>query len=128
MTLQYQLAEGENQQLLTLRYLFPLTNSLKLGFFAADSKIDLRQEFEEENLNARGKSKFFSLFARQELINKETLEGDELDKILDDSTPTAPEVVPAKTTPESTKAKTQKVTKKAPILTEPPPEASPGYA
>jgi len=66
----------------------------------------------------------------QELINKETLEGDDLDKILDDSTPTAPEVVPTTTTPESTKstASTKKVTKKAPILTEPPPEASPGYA
>jgi len=73
LTFQYQLSEGENYRLLLLRYLFPLSESLKLGFFAADSKIDLRQEFEDENQNARGKSRLYSIYLAQSLINKESL-------------------------------------------------------
>ena len=66
----------------------------------------------------------------QELIAKETLEGDELEAILSDSITPAPEVAPAEPVPEpvKTKAKTKKLTPKAPILTEPPPKTSPGYA
>ena len=66
----------------------------------------------------------------QELIAKETLEGDELEAILSDSITPAPEVAPAEPVPEpvKTKAKTKKLTKKPPIMTEPPPKTSPGYA
>jgi hemolysin activation/secretion protein len=73
LALQYQTAEGENYTLATLRYVLPLVPGLKLGFFAADSKIDLRQEFEEENGNARGKSRLFSVYATQALIDKENM-------------------------------------------------------
>jgi len=68
---QYQLAEGENYRLLALRYLFPLTEGLKLGFFAADSKIDLQKDFED--VNARGKSRLYSIYATQALINRENI-------------------------------------------------------
>ncbi|MCX5701491.1 MAG: hypothetical protein NTW64_00715, partial [Candidatus Omnitrophica bacterium] len=68
---QYQLAEGENYRLLSLRYLFPLTESLKLGFFAADSKLDLQKELEASN--ARGKSRLYSIFLTQSLISKENI-------------------------------------------------------
>lgn len=71
LTFQYQISEGENYRLLTLRYLFPVTANLKLGFFAADSAIDLRQEYEDEDLNARGKSRLYSIYAMQSLINRE---------------------------------------------------------
>ncbi len=66
----------------------------------------------------------------QKLIAKETLEGDELEAVLSDSTPPTPEAAPAEpvSEPVKTKAKTRKLTKKAPILTEPPPKTSPGYA
>ncbi len=71
LTYQYQVSEGENYALSSARYLLPLTQHLKLGFFYADSKIDLRQEYEEENLNARGKSRIFSMYLTQLLMNKE---------------------------------------------------------
>jgi len=66
----------------------------------------------------------------QKLIAKETLEGDELEAVLSDSTPPTPEAAHAEpvSEPVKTKAKTRKLTKKAPILTEPPPKTSPGYA
>lgn len=73
LTFQYQISQGENYKLFTLRYLFPVTDSLSLGFFAADSKIDLRQEFEDENLNARGKSRLYSLYASQSLTDREDM-------------------------------------------------------
>jgi len=70
---QYQLAEGQNYQLYTLRYLFPLAESLKFGFFAADSKIDLRKEYEDEDLNGRGKSRLYSIYFIQDLIKRENI-------------------------------------------------------
>ena len=68
LTLQYQLSQGEKYKLLLLRYLYPLNENLKLGFFAADSKIDLRR-----NLNARGKSRLYSMYLTQSLINRENV-------------------------------------------------------
>jgi cell division protease FtsH len=70
----------------------------------------------------------------QELITKETLEGDELEAVLSETAPPASKskVVPAKAapTPVKTRAKgkTKAAPEEAPILPEPPPEASPGYA
>jgi len=71
--LQYQLSEGENYKLLNFRYLLPITRDLKLGFFLADSKIDLRREYEDENLNGRGKTRYYSIYATQALIDKENV-------------------------------------------------------
>ena len=68
---QYQISESENYKLMILRYILPLTQSLKLGMFAADSDIDLRYEFEDEDLNARGKSRLYSIYLTQSLINLE---------------------------------------------------------
>lgn len=73
LTLQYQLARGENYRLLSLRYLIPLTSKLKLGLFAADSIIDLRKEYEDEGQNARGKSRLYGMYLAQTLINKENI-------------------------------------------------------
>jgi hemolysin activation/secretion protein len=67
LNFQYQLARGENYRLLALRYLFPLNEGLKLGFFAASSKIDLG------DINARGKSRLYSLYATQSLIDRENV-------------------------------------------------------
>lgn len=67
---QYQISGGENYRLLTMRYLLPINPGLKLGFFAADSKIDLRKEFEDI---ARGKSRLYSIYATQSLINRENV-------------------------------------------------------
>jgi cell division protease FtsH len=70
----------------------------------------------------------------QELITKETLEGDELEAVLSETAPPASKskVVPAKATPTPVKTrakgKTKAAPEEAPILPEPPPEASPGYA
>ncbi|RKY31582.1 MAG: hypothetical protein DRP74_04565 [Candidatus Omnitrophota bacterium] len=72
-TMQFQTAEGENYTLASLRYLFPVIQDTKIGFFYANSKIDLRQEYEEEDLNARGKTQFFSLYVTQPLYTKENV-------------------------------------------------------
>lgn len=71
LTFQYLTSEGENYRLLILRYLFPLKQGLKLGLFSADSKIDLRHEYEDEDLNGRGKSRLYTIFAAQDLIDSE---------------------------------------------------------
>jgi cell division protease FtsH len=66
----------------------------------------------------------------KELIAKETLEGDELEAVLSEALPSSPQAGSAKAAPapRKTRAKTKSVTKKAPILPEPPPETSPHYA
>jgi cell division protease FtsH len=68
----------------------------------------------------------------QELIAKETLEGDELEAVLSEAPPPSSKVAAAEPvpTPVKTKAKarTKAVPKKAPVLPEPPAETSPGYA
>ena len=66
----------------------------------------------------------------QELITKETLEGEELEAVLSEAPPPSPKVASAKPvpTPVKTKAKAKAVPKESPVLPEPPAEASPGYA
>jgi hemolysin activation/secretion protein len=68
-TMQYQLTEGENYTLVSANYLFPATESLKLGLFAARTTLALRRDYED--LSARGKSKYYSVFATQSLFAKD---------------------------------------------------------
>jgi len=68
---QYQLSDAEDYRLLALRYLYPLTDSTKVGFYWADSKVSLGKEY--RNVMSRGKSKLFSLYVNQQLINEENL-------------------------------------------------------
>jgi cell division protease FtsH len=68
----------------------------------------------------------------QELIAKETLEGEELEAVLSEAPPPLPKVASAEPVPtpvkNKAKTRTKAVPKKAPVLPEPPAEASPGYA
>lgn len=69
---QYQSAEKQNYySMFALRYLYPLTNALKLGFFAANSKVNLQKEL--KLTQNRGKTKAYSIYAVQELINSENV-------------------------------------------------------
>jgi len=71
LSLQYQVAEGDTYWLTNFRYFLPVSNSLEVGFFYARSKLDLAKE--SKDLDARGKSKLFSLFATQTLIDAENI-------------------------------------------------------
>jgi len=71
LTLQYQLAQADTYELLSLRYLFPVNNKTDLGFFMAQTKLQLGREFEA--LNARGKGRFYSLYGSHGLINTENV-------------------------------------------------------
>ena len=71
MTFQVQGSEGENYRLLTGRYVLPVNENLDLGFFAADSKIKLQEDLEDAN--TRGKSRYYSIYATQALINRENM-------------------------------------------------------
>lgn len=68
-TTQYQLSQREDYTLLSLRYLYPLREDFKLGFFGAHSKISLGKELRA--LNARGKSKMYSIYTIHSIINSE---------------------------------------------------------
>ncbi|OGX16061.1 MAG: hypothetical protein A2166_05480 [Omnitrophica WOR_2 bacterium RBG_13_41_10] len=69
---QYQLAKAEDYTLLSGRYLLPLTENLKLGFFAAKTKLKLGKDYED--LGVRGKSTLYSIYASQTLINRENID------------------------------------------------------
>ncbi len=72
MTFQYQLADAQDYQLLSTRYLFPLKNNkTKLGFYASRSKLALGKEYKD--VMARGKSRYYSLYAIHELVGKQDL-------------------------------------------------------
>ena len=78
---------------------------------------------------AKNKAKLIKI--AKELIIKETLEGEELEKLLSKSTPAPPKVAtakPATTPPIKAKAKTKAVPRKAPAIQQPSTETSPGYA
>ncbi|MBF0485085.1 MAG: ShlB/FhaC/HecB family hemolysin secretion/activation protein [Candidatus Omnitrophica bacterium] len=71
LTLTYQRAEGHGTYYLdSLRYLFPLTNKTQIGFYAGHSQLRLGKEFKD--LDARGKSRFYSLFLTQDLFSDDT--------------------------------------------------------
>ncbi|MFA5157027.1 MAG: ShlB/FhaC/HecB family hemolysin secretion/activation protein [Candidatus Omnitrophota bacterium] len=65
----YQGSEGENYVLLSGRYILPVTRDLNIGFVAANSRIKLQKEFED--LNVRGKSRIYGVYAQQILVNNE---------------------------------------------------------
>lgn len=71
VSLQYQLGEGEDYRLISGRYLLPVSETLKVGAFASRSKLSLGEEYAD--LDARGKSKMYGIFATQELWNEDDL-------------------------------------------------------
>lgn len=71
LTFQYQLAQEGRYFLKSLRYLYPLTSGIGVGFFAAFSRVKLGQEFEDSDV--RGKSQLYGLFANKSLINAERM-------------------------------------------------------
>lgn len=72
LTLQYQLAEADAYCLASLRYLLPITENLNLGFFMARTKLNLGREYED--LDARGKSRLYSIYLIQSLIEEENID------------------------------------------------------
>lgn len=72
LTIQYQLAQSNTYRLNSLRYLLPLNESLDLGFFTARTKLDLGKEFKD--LDARGKSRLYSIYLTQSLIEEESID------------------------------------------------------
>ena len=71
LTLQYQISDAEDYRLLSGRYLLPINDRVKLGFFAARSRLALGREFRE--VMARGKSDTYSIYTVIDLINKDQL-------------------------------------------------------
>lgn len=69
---QYQLGDAENYKMLSGRYLFPITDWLKIGFFAMRSRLRLGREYED--LDSRGKSDFYSVYATQTLVDWENFD------------------------------------------------------
>jgi hemolysin activation/secretion protein len=54
-----------------LRYLLPLREDLEFGIFLARTELELAKEYKD--LDARGKSKLYSIYATQSLIERENL-------------------------------------------------------
>jgi len=78
LTLQYQASQKFTlyehdvfYRLASMRYLFPVNDATEIGFYAANSKLNLGREF--ETLQARGKSQFYSIYATRTLVNDENL-------------------------------------------------------
>jgi hemolysin activation/secretion protein len=71
LALQYQLADAENYVLVTGRYQLPVNQKLKVGFFAAKSRLKLGREFED--LNARSKGQTYSVYANQSLMDTQNM-------------------------------------------------------
>jgi len=71
LTMQYQIADKEDYTLQSVRYLYPVTDTTTIGFFEAQSKIRLGRELKD--LNTRSKSRYYSLFAEQAIIDEENL-------------------------------------------------------
>ena len=71
LTLQYQLAEAEAYRLASLHYLFPVAEDLEVGFFFARTKLNLGKDYKD--LEARGKSRLYSIYATYSLIDEENI-------------------------------------------------------
>ncbi|MCK9603871.1 MAG: BamA/TamA family outer membrane protein [Candidatus Omnitrophica bacterium] len=71
-TFQYQLAQSSRYYLKSIRYLYPVNNSLDIGTYAALSRVKLGQEFEDSD--ARGKSQLYGIFANQSLLDTENFD------------------------------------------------------
>lgn len=70
-TLQYQVAAQDAYRLTSFRYLFPLTDFTKLGFYAGRTKSDLGREYKD--LGARGKSQLYCIYSTQSLVEEENI-------------------------------------------------------
>ena len=67
LNLTYQIAEGHNTyRLESLRYLFPITSATQIGFYASNSQVQLGREYKD--LDARGKTKIYSVFFNHSLL------------------------------------------------------------
>ena len=71
LSLQYQAGEAEAYQLISLRYIVPVSDRTKLGGYATDSKLTLGKEYAD--LDARGKSRMYGVFASHEILNIDEL-------------------------------------------------------
>jgi len=71
LSLQYQASDGQDYQLISTRYLLPVTNKTKVGLSASQSELELGKEY--EGLDARGKSRIYGIFATHELLNQDDL-------------------------------------------------------
>ncbi|MFA5100245.1 MAG: ShlB/FhaC/HecB family hemolysin secretion/activation protein, partial [Candidatus Omnitrophota bacterium] len=71
LSLQYQTGEAQAYRLVSGRYLVPVSSKTKVGAFASRSEVSLGREFAD--LDARGKSRMYGIFATHELLNKDDL-------------------------------------------------------
>ena len=69
LNFQFQMGFHDRYYLENLSYLLPLSHGWKMGAAATLSKVKLGKEFEDNNV--RGKTKVYSLFANNALIDKE---------------------------------------------------------
>lgn len=72
LNFQFQMGQKDRYYLENLNYLFPLSRDWKIGAAATLSKVKLGKEFEDTNV--RGKTKVYSLFANNALIDKENFD------------------------------------------------------
>ena len=71
LTLNYITTPHNTYRLTSARYLLPLTNSTDIGFYASQNKVGLQKEL--KIFEARGKSKSYSIFIDQNLVNGDNL-------------------------------------------------------
>jgi hemolysin activation/secretion protein len=71
LSLQYQIGEAGDYQLVSMRYLAPVSDKTKVGVFTSRSELSLGKEYED--LDASGESQTYGIFATHELLNKDDL-------------------------------------------------------
>ncbi len=70
LTIEYRQAPSMNTyQLVSGRYLLPITSSTQLGLYAAHNDLELQKDFKA--LDAEGQSDVYSIFVNQELLTKD---------------------------------------------------------
>ncbi|MBN2483306.1 MAG: ShlB/FhaC/HecB family hemolysin secretion/activation protein [Candidatus Omnitrophica bacterium] len=74
LSFQYLLTQANTMAFTYLSYVFPLCNDLRVGFFTGRTKVDLADEYKA--LEVRGKSKVYSVYAIQSLLNEERVHVD----------------------------------------------------
>ena len=72
LSFEYQLAQSSRYFLKDMRYFIPLKHGWGIGMFASLSRVKLGQEFED--LDVRGKSNIYGVFANKSLIDTENLD------------------------------------------------------
>lgn len=70
-SVQYQVSDASDYRLLSGRYLIPVNDRVKMGFFAAKSGLSLGKEFRE--VMARGKSETYSIYTIFDLVRRNDL-------------------------------------------------------